>query len=104
MYLHARATSVEQHDGPERFIVQVARRDSIQAEGIRRDLLVGEDAPDRSNSQTNSKKTDSTFFIQVAAAASSPSQLVYHSSDYSTFMPTLVTVRFGPSNGGQTTV
>ena len=61
------------------------------------------DAPARTVEQP-SKNTDSTFFIQVAAAASMASQLVYRSSVYSTFMPTLVTVRFGPSNGGQTTV
>jgi hypothetical protein len=73
--------------------------------GIRRDVLVVEDAPARSTVKHFSKNTDSAFFIQVAVAAGSlPSQLVHHSIYYSTFMPTLVTVRFGPSNGGQTTV
>jgi hypothetical protein len=69
-----------------------------------RDVLVGEDTPAFRTVKQPAKNTDSAFFIQVAAAASLPSQLVYHSSDYSAFMPTLVTVRFGPSNGGQTTV
>jgi len=80
------------------------REGSLQAEGIRRDVLVGEDAPAFRTVKQPAKNTDSAFFIQVAAAASLPSQLVFHSSDYSAFMPTLVTVRFGPSNGGQTTV
>ena len=80
------------------------REGSLQAEGIRRDVLVGEDAPAFRTVKQPAKNTDSAFFIQVAAAASLPSQLVCHSSDYSAFMPTLVTVRFGPSNGGQTTV
>ena len=79
------------------------REGSLQAEGIRRDVLVGEDAPAFRTVKQPAKNTDSAFFIQVAAGASLPSQLVYHSSDYSAFMPTLVTVRFGPSNGGQTT-
>jgi hypothetical protein len=92
----------KQHDGE--FYRTKWREASIQAEGIRRDVLVVEDAPARSTVKHFSKNTDSAFFIQVAAAASLPSQLVHHSIYYSTFMPTLVTVRFGPSNGGQTTV
>jgi hypothetical protein len=94
MYLHARTTSVEQHDGPK-LLSSKRREGSIQAEGIRRDVLVGEDAPARSNTQTASFKALRLLSLQ--------SQLVYNSSDYSTFMPTLVTVRFGPSNGAVTT-
>jgi len=92
----------KQHDGV--FYRTKWREASIQAEGIRRDVLVVEDAPARSTFKHFSKNTDSAFFIQAAAAASLPSELVNHRSYYSTFMPTLVTVRLGPSNGGQTTV
>lgn len=100
MNLHARATSVEQHDGPKRIGGKVLFRRKGCAGAY---LLVRTPRPGRTVKQP-SKSTDFAFFIQVAAAASLPSQVVYHSSDYSTFMPTLVTVRFGPSNGGQTTV
>jgi hypothetical protein len=66
----------KQHDGV--FYRTKWREASIQAEGIRRDVLVVEDAPARSTVKHFSKNTDSAFFIQVAAAASLPSQLVHH--------------------------
>jgi hypothetical protein len=51
MNLHARVTSVERHDGLKRIIVEAAGGPLHTGE-IGRDVLVGEDAPARSNTQT----------------------------------------------------
>jgi hypothetical protein len=53
----------KQHDGV--FYRTKWREASIQAEGIRRDVLVVEDAPGRSTVKHFSKNTDSAFFIQA---------------------------------------
>jgi hypothetical protein len=77
---------------------------SMQAKGYAGTYLLLRTPPARSTVKHFSKNTDFAFFIQAVAAASFSSQLVHHSSYCSTFVPTLVTVRLGPSNGGQTTV